>query len=228
MVGCQLITTNNTIGGLLPNVPNNNTGVGPYDTIEIAKWTGTTFAATAVGSSFDYDGVSNFGWDPTSANAYTLNPGEGAFFRNNAATNIVITFVGQVPQGTNTVTMLSGPSGAYNMIASPVPQSGGITSVLGLEPAGIQYSTFYGTETGGSGGGDELTLFNVNSQTYSATAVEDDFSGNGTPIQPTNPDSAYTIPWDTEPVPAVGQAFWYRVTPGCTNLVWTRIFSVNQ
>jgi hypothetical protein len=152
-------------------------------------------------------------------NSYTLNPGEAAFFRNPWLTNLTFTFVGQVPQGQNSVVMQPG----YNMVSSPVPQAGGITSVLGLEPTGIQnYNQSY--DQGGAG--DVVSVYN-NPGGYSSQ-VEDDYSGNPGGNNFSGVGGTSPIPWDTEPSPLVGQGFWYRVQPNAVTLTWTRTFSVNN
>jgi len=108
MIANQLNTTNNTIGSLLANVA---------DGANFFKYNGG-FA------SYQYDGLGQV-WDPD-GNA-TMNPGEGGFFVSPSATTL--TFVGEVLQGSLTNTL---PIGTKVMRSSIVPQSGGVTSVLGL------------------------------------------------------------------------------------------------
>lgn len=58
----------------------------------------------------------------------SLVPGEGFFFKNPAATNITLTFVGNVKQGTLTTSLPQG----FSLVASQVPQSGLVSTDLGL------------------------------------------------------------------------------------------------
>jgi hypothetical protein len=55
-------------------------------------------------------------WNDTTM---TLLPGEGAFVKNAATTNVTITFVGEVMQGTLTTTLPTG----YSIASSQVPQA---------------------------------------------------------------------------------------------------------
>jgi hypothetical protein len=63
----------------------------------------------------------------------SMNPGQAFFFFNPGAT-FTLTFVGQVPQGTLTVTMAPG----FNLVGSVVPQAGTLDAALNLTnlPAG--------------------------------------------------------------------------------------------
>ena len=65
------------------------------------------------------------------ANSMTLVPGEGFFFKNPANTNIVITFVGNVQQGALTTSLPQG----FSLVSSQVPQSGLVSTDLGLPAA---------------------------------------------------------------------------------------------
>ncbi len=110
LIANPLNTTNNTIGSLLPGIP--GLTVYKYISGSYANW------------SFDeYDLV----WYPN--DKATLNPGEGAFVFNPTATNIVVTFVGEVLQGllTNDI-----PVG-YSIRSSMVPQTGTINDILQLQ-----------------------------------------------------------------------------------------------
>ena len=61
----------------------------------------------------------------------TLVPGEAYFLKNTATTNVVVTFVGNVSQGTLTTQLPAG----FSMASSQVPQSGLVATDLQL-PAG--------------------------------------------------------------------------------------------
>jgi len=85
---------------------------------------------------FTADSAAPNGWDPAPGypdpgTNVTLNPGEAAFYDNLGGAPITFTFVGTVPQGTNTVQLSTG----FNLVSSVVPQAGGLTSVLGFPVA---------------------------------------------------------------------------------------------
>lgn len=104
MIANQLNTTNNTLSALLPDVPNFT---------QVLKWTGSGFnVATLLFGTWDQN--------------LTLNPGEGAFI--NLGSAATVTFVGEVMQGSLTNPIPAG----YSIRASQVPQSGGLTTTLGL------------------------------------------------------------------------------------------------
>lgn len=109
LIANPLNTTNNTIAALLPNVPG---GTILYKYVPGQGYAAYTFD--------DLDLV----WTPN-GNA-TLNPGEGAFIRNATGTNIVVTFVGEVLQGSLTNSLPVG----FSIKSSMVPQQGAIDSVL--------------------------------------------------------------------------------------------------
>lgn len=138
LIANQLNTTNNTLNSLLPSVP---------DGTQIFKWTGTAFTV----STFEDPGTGGE-WSQN----LTLNPGEGAFIRNNSPSPMTITFVGEVLQGA-----LSNPIPAgYSILSSMVPQAGPVSSVLGLPAAdgdqlfrwtGAGYSVATYEDPGGGG-----------------------------------------------------------------------------
>jgi len=112
IVANQLNTSNSTVLALFPGVPGGTT---------LLKWVGNGFAI----NQYDPDFLE---WaDP----AQTLKPGEGAFFFNPATTNVTVTFVGDVPQGslTNPIPHL------YSMKSSIVPQAGLLQTQLGYVPS---------------------------------------------------------------------------------------------
>jgi hypothetical protein len=109
LVANPLNTTNNTIGNLLQNVPN---------FCNFLKFNGTSFdVATYIFGAWDTPEI-------------TLAPGEGGFI--NTDTAFSITWVGEVMQGNLTNSIPTG----YSVRASQVPQSGGVSSVLGLSSLG--------------------------------------------------------------------------------------------
>jgi hypothetical protein len=138
MVVNQLDTTNNTLKALIKNVP---------DGTQFFKWTGATYA----GSLYEDPG----GGGEWSAD-FDLTPGEGGFIKNNSASALTITFVGEVKQGnlTNAV-----PAG-YNIEGSIVPQAGTLGTVLGMPAAdgdqvfkwtGATYTGYLYEDPGGGG-----------------------------------------------------------------------------
>lgn len=105
LIANQLDTTNNTLGGILPNAP-----------------AGSIFQKFGSGwQGYLMDDV-DLVWTPN-ANA-TLAPGEGGFFKSPVATTL--TFVGEVKQGSLTNTL---PIGLYTVVGSIVPQAGTPTAL---------------------------------------------------------------------------------------------------
>jgi len=68
---------------------------------------------------------------------FTMNPGMGALYFNAGASDTVVTFVGQVPQGTYNVATM--PASAFSFAGQPVPLGGDVSNLntaLGLVPTG--------------------------------------------------------------------------------------------
>jgi hypothetical protein len=121
----------NTVPALFPSVPN-GTSVFKFDS-------GT---GSYVGSTFLFGSWNN--------PSMTLVPGEGFFFRNPGVTTLTNTFVGNVKQGTLTTPLAAG----FTLVGSQVPQSGLVTTDLGL-PIGnaesvFKFDTVTQSYTGGS------------------------------------------------------------------------------
>jgi len=108
MLGNQLNTTNNTLGGVIPNPPPNS---------QFFKYNGGFTA-------YSFDDV-DLVWLPN-ANV-SLAPGEGGFFIS--PVNTTLTFVGEVKQGSLTNTL---PKGTKVIRTSIVPQAGRVTTDLAL------------------------------------------------------------------------------------------------
>jgi hypothetical protein len=116
----QLNTTNNNISPLLDSQLLD----GSHDGVEIFKF-------NAAGGSFSSFTVSSTAaWSSAGVTTTTLNPGEAAFFYNPFLTNLTLTFVGTVVQGTTTNSLVTG----FNLASSIVPQSGALDTALGLVP----------------------------------------------------------------------------------------------
>jgi len=65
---------------------------------------------------------------PPAAGNQIVNPGQGFFLQNVAATPITITFVGEVPQGDLSVQYPAG----FSLLGSQVPQAGKVETDLKL------------------------------------------------------------------------------------------------
>jgi len=199
MIADQLQATNNSIGSLLNNFAPNG-APGPYEGVQIYKWSGSAFTLDTGDNQLS--GNAN-GWDNNGV--ITLNPGEAAWFANHRTTNIVITFVGTVPQGTLT-TQIQG-AGKFSMVSSQVPQAGDLVTNLGL--------TNYND-------GDQVYVFNNNppaAAQYTTYTVDKLLGGTG-----------YLGQWDPpgDPQVTVGQGFWYKTSNSGSAIAWVRNFSVNQ
>jgi hypothetical protein len=183
IVANPLNNSNNTLSVILPlGAANHNTKIYKFNPAN------STFGAP---STFSFDPEDGTGlWFPDVA----LNPGEGVFLFSPIATTL--TFVGEVPQGT-----LSNPLPPnYSIRSSIVPQTGGISSALGLTAQN----------------NDTVYFFNPAIQNYVApfTFLFDDETNTGV--------------WSpSEPSPAVGQGFFFRNTSGIVGRSWNRTFSVN-
>ena len=67
---------------------------------------------------------------------FSMPPGSGALFYNNGVADAVVTFTGQVPQGTYSVKTLG--SKQFSLVGSPIPIGGDITNsttFVGLVPS---------------------------------------------------------------------------------------------
>jgi hypothetical protein len=96
-------------------------------------------AITDYGPSINYSTITHK-W----ASTFPMPPGAAALFYNNGAADTVVTFTGQVPQGTYNVASLT--AAHYALVGSPVPMSGDLTNsttFLGLVPSnGDSLATF--------------------------------------------------------------------------------------
>jgi hypothetical protein len=98
-------------------------------------------AANDYGPAVSYVALSKK-WGST----FSMPPGKAILYNNNGASDTVITFTGQVPQGTYNVATLG--SHQFTLVGSPIPIGGNITNsttVVGLVPSnGDSVSTFNG------------------------------------------------------------------------------------
>ena len=104
----------NTLGALIPLAP---------DGAQFYKFTSGLGGGFA---TFTFDGLDNV-WTPNGN--VSLAPGEGGFLNNPTAGNVVVTFVGDVLQGTLNTSLLQG----FSIASSKVPQSANVDT-LGLPP----------------------------------------------------------------------------------------------
>jgi hypothetical protein len=193
MIACQLQTTNNTVGALF------NDASGIYDGCKVYKYNAANgLYSNDVGDS-QGSSYAN-GWD--GGGVLTMNPGEAIWFQNAATSNLVVTFVGTVPQGTNTITLKQG----FQMISSPVPFSGDLVTNMGL--------TNYNDQTQVYVWNNPAPGFPHGNYTTSVVDLQGGSKG-------------YMSQWDSpDPVLSVGQGFWYKSGPG-TQTPWVQVFSIN-
>jgi hypothetical protein len=131
MIANQLDSGNNTVASLLPSVP---------DGVAIYKF---------VNGSYLINGYEFGEW---SLPNMTLNPGEGAFIFNPTAAAFNALFVGEVKQGS----LQTGIPAGFSIVASQVPQTGALDTVLGFPVAD----------------GDTVYLFNNATGNYSISGFE--------------------------------------------------------
>jgi hypothetical protein len=122
LIADQLVAPQNTLDGLF----NIGTGHGMAD--------GTTLPSGTVISFWNGAGYNDYTWNGSawSANGNAvLAPGGGAFIRNYSGTAFTVTFVGLVADGEIDIPLANEQN---SVASSPVPQAGGLTSVLGYVP----------------------------------------------------------------------------------------------
>ena len=127
MIANQLNSTNNSIASLLPVAPGGT---------QIFKYSnGIGFTA------YTFDDIDN-AWLPNGS--ATLNPGEGAFIKNNSASAFNVTFVGDVVVGSLTNATPAG----FSIQSSKVPLAGRVDTVLQLPGVGGDQVLKYVNGTG--------------------------------------------------------------------------------
>jgi hypothetical protein len=201
MISCPLIASpDNTIGTLINNASGQYTGDAVY------------FYNPATGS-LEIDQAENIGpRSPNTTNAdgwlfagtNVLAPGTACWFFNSQSTNVTLTFVGTVPSGSITNTLVAG----FNMVSSVLPVSGDIVSnsLSALTNYNVGDSVY--VFSGGSSGS-----FTIYQSSTIARQSGFGYHGNWNDIgDPT--------------VPNVGQGFWYFDSGATVN--WVENFSVGQ
>jgi len=191
MITCPLIASpDNTINTLI----NNGTHLYNGDSVYFfSPTTGTYSQDTASARTSNTNGWANNGTN-------VLSPGVGCWFNNVANTNVTITFVGTVPSGTITNTILAG----FNLIGSVLPTSGDVVS------NSLTQLTNYNI-------GDDVYTFNPTSQSF----VEYASSGRGT--------SGHNNNWNALGDPSttnVYEGFFYLNSGATIN--WVENYSVGQ
>jgi len=218
----QLNTTNNNLSPLLDAQiiaeQNPVTGLGGLNSCILYKYESGNFVILSP------DAFNTPPWDQTYATNTTLNPGEAVFVNNESGSNVVVTFVGVVLEGslTNTALANAGQGGiGLNLISSIVPQAGRVDADLGLPEVD----------------GDIVYVFNPSTNAHPGyqTYTGDEFN---------------SPPWDApggqpgNPTVGVGQGFFYHAfetgstignaanggatyTTGGYPTLWVRNFTVN-
>ena len=206
LVTCPLICSpDNTIATLF------NNSAGAYQSYTTTRGHTTTNASSVIGqingvgpvtADFAYSFDAPAGWQNGGTN--TLNPGQALWFINPAATNMLATFVGEVPQA-NVAVAANFPNGmtntlasGYNMVGSMIPASGNL--VTGAVP-NINVSAALGTLSLGPTGQDFIGVFDPRAQSYEAGTNEGVFSAGG---------RGRAGSWSIQPsVTFPFQGFWY-------------------
>jgi hypothetical protein len=104
----------NTLTAVLPDVPANT----------------IVYVFNKTSGQFDSFTKRAASWSGTGASTVTLDPGVGFFLKNAASTNLNITFVGEVPQSTDTAPLTVTLAAGFNLVGSVVPQSGKLEADL--------------------------------------------------------------------------------------------------
>lgn len=116
IVTCPLITSpDNTVGSVF----NNSTGVLNGSTVYFYDTSSGTYSSDVANTARTHNAN---GWTHNGTNV--LSPGTACWFLNGGTTNLTNTFVGTVPTGTITNTLLAG----FNLVGSVLPATGDLVS----------------------------------------------------------------------------------------------------
>jgi hypothetical protein len=205
IITCPLITSpDNTVGTVLnngTNAPVSLTGDHVYFwspgsgySEDTAKKVGTT--------AFDTTNVD--GW--SSGGTLLASPGVGFWFQNNASSNVTVTFVGTVPSGPITNSLVAG----FNLVGSVVPMSGDIAS----------------------NSISALTNYNIGDDVYTYSATNSPVYTKYSTANPPFGHTGYNNNWTTAGDPIlsfVGEGFWYENNASSLAPVeWVENYSVSQ
>jgi len=180
MISCPLVASpSNTIGNLLINTGNQ------LRQCEVYQWNPSTSTYTndeASTSLATGNGFTN-GWEE--GGFIPMNPGQALWFQNVHATNITFTFVGTVPTGSLTNTIVNG----FNQVSSILPMSGDlVTNSLSMFTNATKQDSIYFWDPVG-----------VTYDIYSWSKANG-WTSNSIATDP--------------PVPFVGSGFWYETANG--------------
>jgi hypothetical protein len=180
IISCPLIASpNNNIGTLLNNSANQ------YKKAEVYQWIPSLSNYTndeASTSLATGNGFTN-GWQ--NGGFITMNPGQSVWFQNPFSSNLVFTFVGTVPSGSLTNSVVNG----FNMVSTILPTSGDlVTNTLANLNIATKKDAVYVWDP---------TIQNYDTFNYSLSGG---WESNGLPQDPI--------------VPNVGEGFWYQTANG--------------
>jgi hypothetical protein len=113
-------------GPTLLNGENGNTAPDPYVGCILFPYYNGGFGTPLI---VEQTSAAPFWSSVPEATSTSFNPGQAAFIYNPGSA-FTMTFVGQVPQGTVTNTMIQG----FNLVASIIPQTGAVDTDLGIVP----------------------------------------------------------------------------------------------
>jgi hypothetical protein len=199
IISCPLIASpDNTINTLINNGTSNYSGDNVFF---YSPATGQYSEDTAMNQGGRTGTANTNGWAEDGTNV--LNPGTACWFQNNNGTNVTLTFVGTVPQGSLTNILVPG----FNLVGSAVPTSGDLMS------NSITMLTNYNI-------GDNVYTFNPGNGQYSEYS-----SGSGPRFGGIGYNNQWASPAGDPFVTNVGQGFWYQ-NSGAT-VTWVENFSVN-
>jgi hypothetical protein len=170
MIADQLYSVNQSTAQYISPLLDSQLLDGAHNGVELFKYSNANGYTILIANSTGWQGP---------ATTTTLYPGEAVFIYNPFTTNLTLTFVGQVPQGSLTNALFQN----FNLVSSIVPQSGALD-----DPAGAALVP---------NAGDEIFLYDsVNGyQIYIASGT------TGVWQKPAS------LP--ASPTPAVGQGFFY-------------------
>jgi hypothetical protein len=159
MLADQLYSVNQTTPQYISPLLDSQLLDGNHNGVELFKYSNVNGYTIMIATSTGWAGP---------ATTTTLNPGEAVFIYNPYTTNMTLTFVGQVPQGSLTNTLFQN----FNLVSSIVPQSDALDDPAG--PALVPNT------------GDEVFLYDpVNGYEIYVSTTSGWAVGAGLPTHPT-------------------------------------------